>query len=80
MLWLYCQNKYYVLKLQNAINLICCYFNNNNKLIRFLLKIVFLKCTLKVFLDSTKLKIDCRKITTFFNDAFQSYYDLFQVN
>ena len=33
-----------------------------------------------VFLDSTKLKIVWIIITTFSNDAFQSYYDLFQVN
>ena len=32
------------------------------------------------FLDSTKLKIVWIIITTFSNDAFQSYYDLFQVN
>ena len=33
-----------------------------------------------VFLDSTKLKIVWIIITTFSNDAFQSYYNLFQVN
>ena len=33
-----------------------------------------------VFLDSTKLKIVWIIITTFSNDTFQSYYDLFQVN
>ena len=33
-----------------------------------------------VFLDSTKLKIVWIIITTFSNDALQSYYDLFQVN
>ena len=33
-----------------------------------------------IFLGSTKLKIVLKKITTFFiNDAFQSYYDLFQI-
>ena len=33
-----------------------------------------------IFLDNTKLKIVWIKITTFFNDAFQSYYDFCQVN
>ena len=33
-----------------------------------------------IFLDSTKLKIIWIKVATFSNDAFQSYYDLFQVN
>ena len=33
----------------------------------------------EIFLDSTKLKIVWEKIATFLKDAFQSYYDLFQV-
>ena len=33
-----------------------------------------------IFLGSTKLKIIWIKVSTFSNDAFQSYYDLFQVN
>ena len=57
MQWLYFQNKYYVLNLQKGINLIWCYFNNNNKFIfikfdiqlsaKLLLKIIFLKYTLQ---------------------------------
>ena len=33
-----------------------------------------------LFLDSTKHKFVWKKITTFFSEAFKSYYDLFQVN
>ena len=32
-----------------------------------------------IFLDSTKVKIVCKKITTFLNNTFQSYYHIFQV-
>ena len=33
-----------------------------------------------IFIDSIKLKILGKKSQHFLNDAFQSYYDLFQVN
>ena len=36
--------------------------------------------SLIIFLDSTKLKTDRRFSPNFLDEAFQSYYDLFQVN
>ena len=33
-----------------------------------------------IFFESTKLKIAWKRITTFFKEAFQPYYDRFQVN
>ena len=60
-------------------------FSKNTEMLQTKLLLALLdKITQKesniIFLDSTKLKIVWIKITTFSNDAFQSYYKLFQVN